>query len=295
MSKKSSNSLGRGLDALISTDYLSIDTNGSSSINEISLADILPNEEQPRRHFDEEALGELAESIRHIGIVQPITVSGLSDAHGKYRIISGERRFRAAKLAGLETIPAYIRTAEDEQVMEMALVENIQREDLNAIEISLAFKKLIDTYALTQEELSNRVGKKRATIANYLRLLRLPAEVQMGLKNGKIEMGHARALLALDDAELLLSVYEQAVKEHLSVRQIEEIVRSYTQQGTTPTSKRKSGTMSSEEYALLSQRFSALFNTKVSVNCNDQGKGRISISFGTPEQLEEILAILDRL
>lgn len=296
MSKKDRSSLGRGLDALISTDYLSIETQGSSSINEIALSDIIPNEEQPRTFFEEETLGELADSIRHIGIVQPITVYGIPEEPGRFRIISGERRYRAAKIAGLETIPAYVRTAEDEQVMEMALIENIQREDLNAIEISLAFKKLIDTYHLTQDDLSARVGKKRATISNYLRLLKLPAEVQMGLKNSKIDMGHARALLSLDDTELLLALYEQTVKESLSVRQVEEIVRSYNE-GKKPAStpKKQSSMKTPEEFALLSQHFSSIFKTKVSMTCNDKGKGKITIPFASEEQLEAILSTLDKL
>ncbi|MDO4770755.1 ParB/RepB/Spo0J family partition protein [Porphyromonas sp.] len=296
MSKKERSSLGRGLDALISTDYLSIETQGSSSINEIALSDIIPNEEQPRTFFEEEALGELADSIRHIGIVQPITVYGIPDEPGKYRIISGERRYRAAKLAGLEAIPAYVRTAEDEQVMEMALIENIQREDLNAIEISLAFKKLIDTYKLTQDDLSTRVGKKRATISNYLRLLKLPAEVQMGLKDSKIDMGHARALLSLNDTELLLAVYEQAVKERLSVRQVEEIVRSYNEGGSpAPKAKKKGSVKTPEEFALLAQHFSNIFKTKVSMTCSESGKGKITIPFGSEQELEAILSTLDKL
>lgn len=296
MSKKDRSSLGRGLDALISTDYLSIETQGSSSINEIALSDIIPNEEQPRTFFEEETLAELADSIRHIGIVQPITVYGIPEEPGMFRIISGERRYRAAKIAGLESIPAYVRTAEDEQVMEMALIENIQREDLNAIEISLAFKKLIDTYHLTQDDLSARVGKKRATISNYLRLLKLPAEVQMGLKNSKIDMGHARALLSLDDTELLLALYEQTVKEGLSVRQVEEIVRSYNEgQKPASTPKKQSSVKTPEEFALLSQHFSSIFKTKVSMTCNDKGKGKITIPFASEEQLEAILSTLDKL
>lgn len=295
MNKKSKSTLGRGLDALISTDYLSIDTLGSSSINEIALSDIIPNEEQPRSVFETDALEELAESIRHIGIVQPITVYHLQDNPGKFMIISGERRYRAAKIVGLETIPAYVRTAEDEQIMEMALIENIQREDLNAIEISLAFKKLIDTYNLTQEDLSSRVGKKRATISNYLRLLRLPAEVQMGLKNAKIDMGHARALLSLSDTELLLSVYEQILKEGLSVRQVEEIVKNYNNHSLKANTTTRRSIKTSEEFALLSSRFSDLFKTKVSMTCNDKGQGKITIPFTSEQQLETILSILDKL
>ncbi|MBR6482582.1 MAG: ParB/RepB/Spo0J family partition protein, partial [Bacteroidaceae bacterium] len=183
--------LGRGLDALISTE--DVHTGGSSSINEISIEKIKANPNQPRREFDAEALSELADSIREIGIIQPITLRKMDD--GTYQIIAGERRWRASQMAGLKTIPAYIRTADDENVMQMALVENIQREDLNAIELALAYQNLIEKYDLTQDQLSEKVGKKRATIANYLRLLKLPAQVQVALQNRQVDQGHARALL----------------------------------------------------------------------------------------------------
>ena len=196
------NALGRGLDALI--DMGEIETSGTSSINEIELSRIQPNPDQPRREFDDESLEELAASIREIGIVQPISLR--QQANGSYQIIAGERRYRAAHLAGLTTIPAYIRTVEDEAAMVMALIENIQREDLNAIEIALSFKKLIEQYHLTQEQLSERVGKKRTTVANYLRLLKLPAEVQIGLRDKTIDMGHARALLSVEDASVQLEL-----------------------------------------------------------------------------------------
>ena len=190
--------LGRGLDALIAMDDLK--TSGSSSINEIELSKIQPNPEQPRSVFEQEALEELAASIRSMGVIQPITLKEIGEE--QYLIISGERRYRAALMAGLERIPAYIKTAADEHVVEMALIENIQREDLNSIEIALAYHKLIENYGLTQEQLSERVGKKRTTIANYLRLLKLPAEIQVGLKNKKIDMGHARALVPVEDPEV---------------------------------------------------------------------------------------------
>ena len=185
------NALGRGLDALITMDE--VKTEGSSSINEIELSRIYPNPDQPRREFDPDGLAELASSIRELGIIQPISLRQTSD--GSYQIIAGERRFRAATMAGLKSVPAYVRTAEDETMMEMALIENIQREDLNSIEIALTFQKLIEQYNLTQERLSERIGKKRTTIANYLRLLKLPAEIQMGLKNRRIDMGHALSLI----------------------------------------------------------------------------------------------------
>ena len=187
--------LKRGLDALIDMD--AIQTEGSSAINQIPINQITPNPEQPRQVFDEVALEELATSIRELGIIQPLTLRSMGD--NTYQIISGERRYRASLLAGLNSVPAYIRTANDSEVTEMALIENIQREDLNAIEIALTFRKLIDQYHLTQERLSERIGKKRATIANFLRLLKLPAEVQLGLHDHTLDMGHARALLSLDD------------------------------------------------------------------------------------------------
>lgn len=208
------NALGRGLDALITMD--DIKTGGSSSINEIKLSFIKPNPGQPRQDFDEESLNELAASIRELGIIQPITLRQMPDE--SYQIISGERRYRASLLAGLETIPAYVRTVEDETVMEMALIENIQREDLNPVEIALTFQKLIEQYHLTQDRLSERVGKKRATIANYLRLLKLPAEIQIGLKNKLIDMGHARALLSVDNPARQLQLYEQIQEHGYSVR-----------------------------------------------------------------------------
>ncbi|WP_288764933.1 ParB/RepB/Spo0J family partition protein [uncultured Porphyromonas sp.] len=295
------NSLGRGLDALITPTLSEVDVQGSSSFNEINLEDIIPNPEQPREEFDPEALEELAQSIRHLGIIQPITVHALSDNIGKYRIISGERRYRAAKIAGLERIPAYIRTAEDEQIMEMALIENIQRQDLNAIEVALAFKKLIEGYDLTQEELSNRVGKKRATISNYIRLLKLPAEIQMGLKDNKVSMGHARSLLGIDDPEVQLAFYEQVIADHISVRSLEQMVKDYNEpEEEIPNKPRSSNNgkrkpTNSEEVELLTNRFRSLFGTKVTMTLSEQGKGKINIPFESNDQLEHILALLDRL
>ena len=219
---KKSLGLGRGLDALIDTTHIS--TAGSSSISEIALDKIYPNPDQPRRTFDEEALEELAQSIKDHGVISPITLR--KDTNNRYMIIAGERRFRASKMAGLDTIPAYIRTAKDEQVMEWALIENIQREDLDAIEIALAYQRLMDEYNLTQERMSERVGKKRATVANYLRLLKLPAEIQLGIKEKKIDMGHARAILGSTSPEQQLSIYKRILQNGLSVRKVEELVSS---------------------------------------------------------------------
>ena len=216
---KKQTGLGRGLDALIDTHVV---TEGSSSINEVDLSLISANPDQPRRSFDTEALEEMSHSIREHGIISPITLRKNDD--GTYMIIAGERRFRAAKMAGLKTIPAYVRTAKDEQVMEWALIENIQREDLDAIEIALAYQRLMDEYQLTQESMAERVGKKRATVANYLRLLKLPAEIQLGIKEKKIDMGHARAILGSPSTELQLDIYKRILRDGLSVRKVEEMV-----------------------------------------------------------------------
>lgn len=285
--------LGRGLDALITMDDLK--TNGSSSISEIELSRIQPNPDQPRSVFEEETLEELATSIRALGVIQPITLREI----GKdlYQIISGERRYRASLKAGMERIPAYIRTAADENVVEMALIENIQREDLNSIEIALAYQKLIDTYELTQEKLSERVGKKRTTIANYLRLLKLPAEIQMGLKDKKIDMGHARTLISVQDPELQLALYEQILAEGLSVRMVEDMVRSVTEGRSVLPEKKEVGKkkMLPEEYDLLKQHLSRFFNTKVQFSCNEKGKGKITIPFSSEEELEKLVSLLDTL
>ena len=201
-----------------------IHTSGSSSINEIPVDRIVPNPNQPRHEFDEEALEELAESIRQLGIVQPITLRQMDDE--SYEIIAGERRWRASKLAGLTTIPAYVRTANDENMMQMALVENIQREDLNAIEVALAYQKLIEQYHLTQEELSEKVGKRRATVANALRLLKLPAPVQLALRNKSIDQGHARAILGAQEPSVMLKLFKEVQERGYSVRQVEEMVKA---------------------------------------------------------------------
>ena len=286
--------LGRGLDALISTSE--VHTDGSSTINEIELDKITPNPNQPRRDFDPESLGELAGSIAEIGIVQPITLRKMED--GTFQIIAGERRWRASKLAGLRTIPAYIRTADDENVMEMALIENIQREDLNSVEIALAYQHLIEQYNLTQEKLSERIGKNRTTITNYLRLLRLPATIQMALQNKEIDMGHARALLALDYPALQLKLFQQITKEKLSVRKVEEMVKALTEGESVRSGGKKitpKGARLPEEYNILKQSLSKFFQTRVQLTCSDKGKGKISIPFANEEELERIIELFDRL
>ena len=286
--------LGRGLDALISTTE--VHTDGGSSINEIAIDSISPNPNQPRRDFDEAALRELADSIAEIGIVQPITLRKIDE--GNYQIIAGERRWRASKLAGLHSIPAYVRTADDENVMEMALIENIQREDLNSVEIALAYQHLIEQYGLTQERLSERIGKNRSTITNYLRLLRLPAQIQMALQDKEIDIGHARALLTLDNPSLQISVFQQIVKEHLSVRKVEEIVKALSEgQSVTAGGKRlkPKNARLPEEYNILKASLSRFFQTKVQLTCSDKGKGKISIPFANEEELERIVELFDQL
>jgi len=286
--------LGRGLDALIQTD--TVQTEGSSSINEIPLSQIHPNPNQPRREFDSEALQELADSIREIGIIQPITLRKMDD--DTYEIIAGERRWRASQMAGLASIPAYIRTADDENVMEMALIENIQRQDLNAVEIALAYQHLLEQYELTQDRLSERVGKKRATITNYLRLLKLPALIQMALQNREIDMGHARALLSLDNPTLQLKVFAEIKRDHLSVRKVEELVKRLTEGETVTTGGQKlrpHKARLSEEYSALRESLSACFQTRVQFTCSDKGKGKITIPFANESDLERIVGLLDRL
>jgi ParB family chromosome partitioning protein len=286
--------LGRGLDALISMDE--VKTEGSSSINEIELSKISVNPSQPRREFDQTALEELADSIKEIGIIQPITLRKISD--DSYQIIAGERRYRASQLAGLQTITAYIRTADDENVMEMALIENIQREDLNSLEIALAYQHLIEQYNLTQERLSERVGKKRTTIANYLRLLKLPAQIQVALQNKTIDMGHARALITLNDPKLQVKVYEEILQHSYSVRKVEEIVKALNEGETIKSGKKTLATKGNklpEEYNILKKHLSGFFNAKVQLSCTAKGKGKISIPFSNEEDLERIMEIFDSI
>ncbi len=289
--------LGRGLDALISTEE-EVHTSGSSSINEVPVSKIKANPNQPRREFQPEALQELSDSIKQIGIIQPITLRLMED--GSYQIIAGERRWRAAQLAGLTTIPAYVRTADDENMMQMALVENIQREDLNAIEIALAYQNLIEQYNLTQDKLSEKVGKKRATIANYLRLLKLPAQVQVALQNKEVDQGHARALLGLEKPSLQVKLFNEIREKGYSVRQVEEMVKALNAGETLRSGRHtlKNKTASQrlpEEFKELRERLSERFSTKVQMTCSQAGKGKISIPFATEEELERIIALLDKI
>lgn len=286
---------GRGLDALIDTGE--VRTQGSSNLNEVEVSRIVPNPNQPRREFDQEALQELASSIKELGIIQPITLRQMDD--GRYQIIAGERRWRASQLAGLKSIPAYIVTVEDESAMEMALVENIQREDLNAIEIALAYQHLAETTGMTQAKISERVGKSRTAVTNYMRLLKLPAQVQMALKNKEIDMGHARALLSIESPSQQVRLFKEVQKQGYSVRKVEEIAQMLKNgQVTSPllTSPEGGGTGGKklpEEYHVLRDRLSDFFHTRVQMTCSPKGKGKISIPFDNEEQLERIMNVLD--
>ena len=283
---------GRGLDALIDTKS-EVKTEGSSNLSEVEISRITPNPNQPRREFDPEALQELANSIRELGIIQPITVRKVDD--GTFQLIAGERRWRASQLAGLTAIPAYIVTVEDQNAMEMALVENIQREDLNAIEIALAYQHLAETSGMTQAKISERVGKSRAAVTNYMRLLKLPAQVQMALKNHEIEMGHARALLSIDSPSQQIKLFKEVQQQQLSVRKVEEMVQALKSGDDVKTAKGRiaSRTQLPEEFSVLRNRLSQFFQTKVQMTCSPKGKGKISIHFDNEEQLEKIMNALD--
>lgn len=283
--------LGRGLDALISTD--TVQTAGSQSIGEIEISQIEANPNQPRREFSEEALQELADSIKELGIIQPITLRKMGK--DRYQIIAGERRFRASQLAGKSTIPAYILKADDEDTMEMALIENIQREDLNALEIALAYQQLIEQHNLSQEQLSKRVGKGRATIANFLRLLRLPATIQVALKEKRIDMGHARALLSLDSPAEQIKLFHDIEANSYSVREVEEIVRKMKEGAEIPAAKKNAAKQTHPEFHQLKKQLTHFFQTPVQLTCSAKGNGKISIKFKNEQELERIIALFDKL
>lgn len=299
MAKIKKKELGKGLEALLSNmdDEREIsvpvqadeDTEGKDQLLfHIPLTKIEPNPDQPRNQFDDAALRELAQSIRNHGIIQPVTIRRLHK--DKYQIISGERRFRAAQLAGLEAIPAYVRIANDMELLEMALVENIQREDLNPLEISISYQRLIDECAITHEELSNRIGKNRSTITNYIRLLKLPPEVQKGLKEEKLSMGHARALLSLENVDEILYVYSRILNKGLSVRATEHLIRDLH------SSKKSKSTAPAEmdpEIHRIQERLSETLGATVQVTSRDGMKGEIKIKFESPNHLEEILDVIE--
>jgi ParB family chromosome partitioning protein len=287
------NALGRGLGALIDGVEKEVLEKKVEANQDIAVDSIDANPFQPRTRFDEQALEELASSIKKLGIVQPLTVREIHG--GRYQIIAGERRLRAAKLAGLSHVPAYIRTADDQAMLELALVENIQREDLDAVEVAISFQRLIEECKLTQEQLSERVGKQRSTVANYLRLLKLPAEIQLGIKNKLVMMGHARTLINIEDPKKQINVYYKIVDGDLSVRQAEELVR-HLQSGTPKdplkTERKKK---LNEDFEQLSEHLNRIFSAKVNFRINELGKGKIVIPFENPEEMERILGVFDRL
>ena len=291
--KKRRNALGKGLSALLQdSDTPSLETKDyqiPGNVSEIPISSIETNPYQPRTHFDLVALEELSESIKVQGIIQPITVRKLNDT--SYQLISGERRLQASKLAGLETIPAYIRTANDEQMLEMALIENIQREDLNPIEISLAYKRMIEELSLKQEDLGDKVGKKRATVTNYLRLLKLPPEIQIGLRDQKIGMGHAKALLGVENADQQLALFHEIIDQELSVRKIEELARNL--QGKKKQKSRSSESGKSIFLKKIEGDLEEKFGNRVVLSQKQTGKGEIKIDFDSTEDLNRILEILN--
>ncbi len=296
------NALGRGLSALLenaNTDITSNNTEGavkvSGAVANIEISTIETNPFQPRTHFEEDALNELAASIAEHGIIQPITVRKLG--YDKYQLISGERRFRASQIAGLTSIPAYIRIANDQAMLEMALVENIQRENLNSIEVAISYKRLIDECALTQEQLSQKVSKQRSTITNYLRLLKLPVEIQLAIINSDITMGHARALINIDNTDNQLEIYQQIVSNNLSVRETEDLARGVktekkSDKNGKPDKKSTKGQLSFEKLKVVDD-LRAVFNTKVNISQENNGKGKIVIPFKSDNDLKRILDLLD--
>jgi len=281
--------LGKGLSALIPEK----EKGKAREILELNINIIMPNEYQPRRTFNDNTLNELVESIKEKGIIQPVIVRKTSG--NSYQLIAGERRLRAARLAGLTHVPAYIRTADDQAMLELALVENIQREDLDAIEVAISFQRLIEECKLTQEQLSDRVGKQRSTVANYLRLLKLPAEIQLGIKNKNLMMGHARTLVNIEDPKKQINVYYKIVDGELSVRQAEELVRQLQTEKIKDPSKIEKKKKLNEDFAQLSEHLNKIFSAKVNFKINEQGKGKIVIPFENPEEMERILGVFDRL
>ncbi len=299
MSAKKAGGLGKGLSALLgdSERVMKEEVKAPSApdpvhFKMIPVGQIKANPFQPRTHFEEDALNELADSIKVQGIIQPITVRKVSEDH--FQLISGERRLQASKIAGAKEIPAFIRTANDQQMLEMALIENIQRENLNAIEISLSYKRLISECNLNMEELGSRVGKKRATVNNYLRLLRLPPDIQAAVRDGRLSMGHARSLITIEKVDDQLGLYKKIIRENLSVRKAEELAAAILS-GKRATSKKESKNKTEEDphYADLRNRLQSHFGTKVSVIYNQKGKGEINIPFRNEDDLNRIIEIFD--
>lgn len=293
---KKRNALGRGLGALLEDSGSKKEKEGRpasmGAMDEIYLNEIEVNPFQPRTFFDKESLQELAESIKVQGIIQPITVRRLE--RNRYQLISGERRFQASKLAGLESIPAYIRTADDQQMLEMALIENIQRKDLNAIEIALSYQRLLSECNLKQEQLGERVGKNRTTVNNYLRLLKLPPDIQISLRDNKISMGHARAIINVENVDAQLAIFNRIIKDDLSVRKVEALVRDLMTKEDEDVAEKPTSKKSSDDYEIkrLQQKLSSHFGTKINIKSDNQNKGEIKIPFVSAEDLNRILEIL---
>jgi len=287
--------LGRGLDAILQspeTDITSTDISGSyvaGAIAEVKISKIEANPFQPRSDFNEMMLREMADSIREQGVIQPISVRKLG--YDKYQLIAGERRLRASKMAGVDTIPVFIRVANDEQMLELALIENIHRENLNAIEVAISYQRLIDECKLTQEKLSDRLGKNRSTIANFLRLLKLSPEVQIALRDGFISMGHARALIPLDDEKLQTKILKQIIKQALNVRQVEQLIRKLLKDSSTEGAEKTEAGIP-EKYKEMPALLSRKFGAKVSLKRNNKGRGSIVINFNGDGELDNIISII---
>ncbi|MEN8247527.1 MAG: ParB/RepB/Spo0J family partition protein [Bacteroidota bacterium] len=295
MSAKKKSALGRGLGALLSEsapiereDFVQ-KRDSYVGINEISVDKIEANPFQPRSDFDMTALEELAESIKMQGIIQPITVRKLSDH--KYQLIAGERRLQASKIAGVKSLPAYIRTANDQQMLEMAIIENIQREDLNAIEIALSYKRLMSECDLKQEEMADRVGKNRATVSNYLRLLKLPPDIQAAIRDKKLSMGHARAIINIENIDTQLTIFKKILKDDLSVRKVEGLAKLYSE--GKPNTPERPKTSQDPTIHALETKLSSHFGTKVALTADSKNKGSIKIPFVSAQDLNRLLEILD--
>jgi len=285
--------LGRGLGALIEGVEKEVLEKKVEVNLQIDINSIDSNPFQPRTRFDAQALEELAASIRQLGIVQPLTVRETGD--GRFQLIAGERRLRAARIAGLTNVPAYVRTADDTAMLEMALVENIQREDLDAMEVAITYQRLIEECSLTQEQLSDRVGKQRSTVANYLRLLRLPAEIQLGIRNRSLTMGHARTLVNIEDPTKQINIFYHVIQEDLSVRATEDLVRHFQSQAAKDPAKEDKRKKLNSEYGELAGQLSKLFASEVQFRINEKGRGKIVIPFSDNDEMERIIALLDKL
>jgi ParB family transcriptional regulator, chromosome partitioning protein len=293
MTATKKNALGRGLGALIDGVEKEVLDKKVEANLEIDINSIEANPFQPRSHFDKQALEELAASIKQLGIVQPLTVREI--AEGRYQLIAGERRLRAARIAGLSHVPAFVRTADDTAMLELALVENIQREDLDAVEVAISYQRLIEECSLTQEQLSDRVGKQRSTVANYLRLLRLPAEIQLGIRNKQISMGHARTLINIDDPQKQINVFYTVINDDLSVRATEDLVRHIQNALTKDPVKAEKKVRLNNDFEELSGQLSKVFKARVQFRINEKGKGKIVIPFESGDEMERIIGLFDKL